>query len=102
MNIQITAKYKLAHGTSHSKKLRRTNMLPAVIYNHGISTPIYLTDAAAFSLLFKKGLLHNPIELIIVDNEALSCRVKIQRIQKDPISVNFLHVDFIKLADIND
>lgn len=98
MKIQITAKHKALHGTSKSMKLRKDNMLPGVICDHGKSIPIYLTDARSFSLLFEKGMLHNSVEILMIDDSKLSYHVKTHKIQKDPISSDFLHVDFLTLS----
>lgn len=75
-----------------NKYLRRQNKVPAVIYGHGLKSQSIEID----NLLFKK-IYESAGESTLVDlkvNDQKPVKVLIQEVQLDPLTEQYLHVDF--------
>ena len=77
------------------KKGRKEGLVPAVVYGHGMESNNLWVEAMAFSKLLKKAGESTIIELNVGEEKARN--VIIYEIQKDPVSGNFLHVDFFQV-----
>jgi large subunit ribosomal protein L25 len=85
--IAVDARNSL--GTSTSRRLRRDNMIPAVIYGHGgAATPVTVKLDDLNEVIHHPGL----ISLDITGNGSKSAIVK--EVQHHPISSKVLHIDF--------
>lgn len=90
--ITLIAEAGRATGSSHSKRLRRTGRIPAVVYGHGMDAVAVSVDARDFrhALSGEAGL-----------NQLLSLRVEgrthltlARVLQRHPVRNTVVHVDF--------
>jgi large subunit ribosomal protein L25 len=90
----LIAKERTLRG-SHVKALRREGILPAVVYGAGIdSTAIELDRHVASKVLSTVG--GSTLVTLNIGNE--KHQVLVREIQRDPIRLDILHVDFLKVA----
>ncbi|MFH1387698.1 MAG: 50S ribosomal protein L25 [Patescibacteria group bacterium] len=84
--------------TSISKKnrsLRRKGILPAVVYGHGIENKNIEVEKNSFQRFYKQAGADSLLDLIIDKQEPI--KVLIQKIQKDPVKDQILHIDFYQI-----
>ncbi|MEN9979220.1 MAG: 50S ribosomal protein L25 [candidate division WOR-3 bacterium] len=93
---QIKASIRTETGKSRIRKLRRTGMLPAVMYGHGDPSLMLSLSAHEFMMLLKELKGHAPIVDVVIDGQGTT-RCVIKTIQRNPIDGSFLHVDFQKV-----
>lgn len=97
MGTKETFKLNLAPRSIQKKKvraLRRQGIIPCVIYGKGFETTSAQVTVKDFELVYKKTHGTNIIEASL-DNKKLN--VLIHDIQRDNLSQNILHVDFLKV-----
>lgn len=74
--------------------LRRSGVLPAVVYGAGVPSQNISLDAHEFELLRRRAGRHAVIDLSI-DGDAKAQPVLLQAIQEHPVSRHTLHVDLL-------
>jgi len=98
--IQLDSKKRTTIGKGSARKLRSMGRLPVILYGPG-------TDSIMLSLDYKqleKTLRGKSAESIIFDlrvdsnGKNNSKRVMIKEIQKDPVTRDYLHVDFYEIS----
>jgi large subunit ribosomal protein L25 len=97
--ITLKANIRKASGGSSSRSLRRQGMVPAILY--GPSTePVWITvDKKELELTFKKGKIGQLLyDLVVHNGEIFTKSVMIKELQSDPLSRDFLHVDFYEIS----
>jgi len=72
--------------------LRRKNLIPAVVYGHGLKTNPLVIEYKPFEKIYLTAGESSLIDLGIDEKD--SVKVLIQDVQTDPISGSYLHVDF--------
>lgn len=82
-------------GKTKPKKLRLKNLLPAVIYGHGIESKSVMADYNAFHKVIKAAGESTLIDLEIEGDGAVKALVKDWQV--DPISNRYTHVDFYQV-----
>jgi large subunit ribosomal protein L25 len=99
--IQIDAKERDKKGKGASRRIRNSGGLPAIFYGSGAEQSIMLSiDYKAF-LMSVKG---RPAENIIFDlkieanGRSQSKQVMIKELQRDPVTKDYLHVDFCEIS----
>lgn len=75
-----------------ARQLRKQGLLPAIVYGRGFNSEPLSLDYVAFAKTYKSAGESTLIDLQIAEREAI--KVLIQDIQHDPITGNFIHVDF--------
>jgi len=94
MDLILKTKTRTLIGKKN-KRLRKSGVLPAVIYGHGIETRNIEIKKTLFQKFYKQVDISNLFDLIINDQEPV--KVLIQEIQKHPIKNDITHVDFYQI-----
>ena len=93
MALEISLDAREAHGKAN-KRLRRSGIVPGVVFGNGEeSTPIQL-DAKAFETIYRTAGRTSVINLTVPGSRATKSAV-IKSVQRHPLSGNALHVDFL-------
>ncbi|HRZ95387.1 MAG TPA: 50S ribosomal protein L25 [Candidatus Moranbacteria bacterium] len=92
--IDLKAKIRDVFGKKVNK-MRKSGLIPAVVYGKGIKSISLWVNAADFKKLLKKSGESTMINLEI-DKKA-GCNVIIYEIQRDPVSGSIIHADFFQV-----
>lgn len=92
--LDINVKKRTAIGKHFSTKLRRTGMVPCVIYGNG--EPVHISaDHLTLSKIFA-----SPEAFVLkLDIEGTQAEVVVKDAQFHPVTDKILHVDFLRFAD---
>ena len=91
--IQLTAQARTEFGKGAARRLRRANMVPAVVYTHG-DAPTHIAIPAHDTML---ALRHaNALFSLLIDGKPQLAIAK--EVQRDPIRPVIEHVDFLAVA----
>ena len=91
--IALTAQVREKAGKGVARGLRRNQMVPAVLYSHGKSTPIAMGDKDVTRVLNTEGGEHALINLKLEGAKGAADRLAlIKDYQVDPISGKLMHV----------
>lgn len=77
------------------KALRREGLLPGIIYGHGFQPLPITIDAHEASLLLPRV---SSSQLIVLEVDGEPHTTIIRERQRDPITGNYLHVDFLEIS----
>lgn len=91
MEYSLTAKRRSVLGRA-IKTLRREQLIPAVLYGHGIASQSLQVVGRAFERVYA-GAKESSLVDLTIDSEN-PVKVLIQAVQRDPLYGRFLHVDF--------
>lgn len=80
------------HVGKHSDTLRRQNVLPAVLYGHGVSNANLSIDYRQFEKVYRTAGGSRLIDLQISDQKPV--KVLIHDVQRDPVTDRYIHADF--------
>lgn len=92
MANSIKAELRDAKGKSASRSFRREGVVPAVVYGRGEATQNIVINEKDFFRLLENIKGHSPIIDMEIGGKPLKCVIKL--IQRNPITLNLLHVDF--------
>ena len=97
--IALTAQVREKAGKGVARGLRRSQMVPAVLYSRGESVPIALGNKEVTRILNTKGGEHALINLKVEGAKGAAERMAlIKDYQLDPITSLLLHVDLMEVA----
>lgn len=87
-------------GTTASKRLRRTGVVPAVIYGSNQREYMIQLDSKSFFDLARKQSSHNFLVNLEIEgaNEKTKLAI-VQDIQRDPLNGSLIHVDFRAVSE---
>jgi large subunit ribosomal protein L25 len=92
MVVTLNATARADYGKEKMKKLRFAGMVPAVAYGHGLEEPLHLVfEVIALRKSLTEGGRDGEYELAVGGK---TYPVRIQEVQRDPVSGDLLHVDF--------
>ena len=92
MVVTLNASTRAEYGKEKMKKLRAAGKVPAVAYGHGLEEPLHLIlEAAVLKKSLAEGGKDADYELAVGKKKY---PVLIQEVQRDPVSGDFLHLDF--------
>jgi len=95
----LTAQMREKAGKGIARGLRRSNMVPAVLYSHGKSMPIAMGNKEISKILNSDGGEHALINLKVEGAKTTGERMAlIKDYQVDPISGKLMHVDLMEVA----
>ena len=95
--MNLSAEYRQGTGKGHARKLRRSGVIPALVYRDGVEPLLIQINPNELTHGFEK--IGNPNTLVNVqlsDKERL-CLVK--DIQRHPVNGRLRHVDFYKVDE---
>ncbi|MEO0093393.1 MAG: 50S ribosomal protein L25 [candidate division WOR-3 bacterium] len=95
MPYAIKAEIRETKGKSHSRKLRQNGLVPAILYGRGEEPKKLVINGKEFSKLLDTIKGKSPIIDLELAGEPVKCVIKL--IQRHPITLNLLHVDFQKV-----
>jgi large subunit ribosomal protein L25 len=98
--IDINVEKRELKGKSGTRKLRKSGLIPAVVYSNGKDSLIFSVDARNFKNLYEKGLIENRFFHLSFEGGSKSKDTLLKEIQIDPVSEEILHLDFYEV-DIN-
>lgn len=97
--LTLNANIRKESGSASSRSLRQKGIVPAVLYGPSTEPVLISIDKNELESTFKKGktgqLLFN---LVVKNGETYSKSVMIKELQSDPLSKDFLHIDFYEIA----
>jgi len=98
--ILVKADKRTELGKGSARSLRRQNVLPAVLYGEGKSVTIKLDRKEIQKLIYSGGGEHSLITLEINEGNSKTSEhpVLIKDYQREPVSEELLHVDFIEVS----
>lgn len=96
MSFKIKAEKREIIGKNASRRLRREGMIPAVLYGGGSSNvPLTLKKQDVFMIL-RSDTGENTVFQVSFDSEIRD--VMIKELQRDPVTDEILHADFVHIA----
>ncbi|MCD6265549.1 MAG: 50S ribosomal protein L25/general stress protein Ctc [Deltaproteobacteria bacterium] len=98
--IQLDSKKRTMTGKGSARKLRSGGRLPGILYGPNTS-PIRLSlDYKQFQKILRERSAENIIFALRIDSNGKNQpkRVMIKEIQKDPVTREYLHVDFYEIS----
>ncbi len=81
-------------GRSASRRLRRTNRVPAILYGKHTEPTNLSVDVPEFTRLLKQVAGRTVLIELASEGKANKALIFFQEIQRDPLTDSFLHVDF--------
>lgn len=96
MSFKIKAEKRDVFGKNASRQLRREGMIPAILYGGDVSNvPLTLRKQDVFMIL-RSDTGENTVFQVSFDSEIRD--VMIKDLQKDPVTDEILHADFVHIA----
>ena len=95
--IEMSVAAREGTGKGIARKLRRSGVVPAVIYRGG-NTPTKISiDPNALTLAFERSGNPNTLVKLDVDGSSFTCLVR--EVQRHPVTGIIRHVDFYEVKD---
>ncbi len=87
-------------GKGGARSLRRSGILPAIVYSEGNSTPIKILGKQMTKLIYSGVGEHALITIELNEDGGKTSEhpVLVKDYQRDPVSEELLHVDFLKVS----
>jgi len=92
--IKMQIQKRTDSGKNPVKKMRKNNVIPAVVYSRGGETVSVSVDSSEFLRVYKSA---GSSSLLGLELEGEKIPAIIKEIQRDPVKNRILHVDFQKL-----
>ncbi|GBD96375.1 MAG TPA: 50S ribosomal protein L25 [Nitrospirae bacterium] len=98
--ILVKADKRPESGKGSARSLRRMGLLPAIVYSDGNSTPIKINGKEMTKLIYSGGGEHALITIELNEDGTKTSEhsVLVKDFQRDPVSEELLHVDFIEIS----
>lgn len=98
--IQLDSKKRTKTGKGSARRLRSMGMLPVILYGPEISPIMLSIDYKQLEKILRGKSAESIIFDLRVDSNGkkYSKRVMIKEIQKDPVTRDYLHVDFYEIS----
>lgn len=91
---KISVELREASGSTESRKTREDGMVPSVIYGRGEPTRTIKVNVKALDKIISEFGSSSMVTMTL-DGETLQSYI--QEVQRDPVSKNIIHVDFLNL-----
>ncbi|NIM58268.1 MAG: 50S ribosomal protein L25 [Candidatus Aminicenantes bacterium] len=96
MSFKIKAEKREIFGKNASRRLRREGMIPAILYGaEAVNVPLTLKKNDVFMIL-RSDTGENTVFQVMFDSESKD--VMIKELQRDPVTDEILHADFVHIA----
>ena len=98
--IELKTNIRTTTGNGPARRLRQKEQIPAVLYGPGIESVLLSVNISDIDRILKKGRIGQALlNLVIPDNGETSIKtVMVKELQIQPVSRNFLHIDFYEVA----
>jgi large subunit ribosomal protein L25 len=97
--IELNVKTRSSKGNGPVKSLRREGSIPGILYGAKTTPAMLSVDSRKLEQIVKKGNINQLLlNLTIKDANILCKSAMIKELQQDPITHEFLHVDFYEVA----
>jgi len=94
----VKAQTRHTAGKGSSRSLRRDGKIPAILYGSDIESVSLAVSAYDIEHLFKKISYSQALFNLVVENgKSFEKTVMIKEIQSDPVSHQYLHIDFYEI-----
>ena len=93
---KLQATKRTSWGSAESRRMRRTGMVPAIVYGHKTGATSVSVDARELY-----GALHTEAGLnavINLDVEGTEVTTLAREVQRDPVRGDIIHLDFIRIS----
>ena len=94
--IKLSAKIRKETG-KQTRILKGSGRIPGVVYGHKVKNVLLDIDYKDFQKVFSKAGVSSLVELAL-DGEKEKKTVLIHDYQRDPVSDQFIHVDFFEIS----
>ncbi|URJ26325.1 50S ribosomal protein L25 [Blochmannia endosymbiont of Camponotus modoc] len=96
--LTIKANLRIYHKKGATRRLRKQNKCPAIIYNRGQepSVPIVLNQNDILHPEAVIQLYKNNVILLFIENQQ-TITVKVQELQYHPFKAKLIHIDFTRV-----
>ena len=99
--LELNASIRTQTGNGPARTLRRGGRFPAVVYGPKTDPILLSIDKAEFEQAIKKRNINQILfNLLFDDGKQQKKTVMVKELQTDPVSRNFLHIDFYEI-DMN-
>ncbi|MCX6826561.1 MAG: 50S ribosomal protein L25 [candidate division Zixibacteria bacterium] len=96
--IKLMAETREGVGKERSRKLRRTGVVPGILYGPETKPlPLVVKSGELSGLIRHHGRTNMLIDLGL-NNETATCKVIIRELQRDPVSGQYCHIDFYQVS----
>jgi large subunit ribosomal protein L25 len=97
--IELNANIRTKTGNGPAKALRRQGLLPAILYGPDKKPVSLAVSMSELEKILKSGSAKQTmLNLMIKNGETTTRSAMIKELQRDPVSRNFLHVDFYEIS----
>ncbi len=98
--MQLDAEVRVETGKGPARKLRNMGRLPAIFYGPEINPLMLSVDYLQLKKILKEKSTENVVLDLRIDSDGKpqSKKVMIKEIQRDPVTRDYLHVDFYEIA----
>ena len=94
--VRLAARRRAEAGKGAARSLRRAGSMPAVLYGHQQETLSLQIDSHTFERLVISEAIENTLINLDIDGEEET--VMVRDMQRDPISREILHTDFLRVS----
>jgi len=96
--FELKATVRKSTGNGPARVLRRQGKMPAVLYGPKTEPILLAVDIKDFEMVVRKSSVGQALlKLVIQNGQEISKPAMIKELQTNPISGNFLHVDFYEI-----
>jgi large subunit ribosomal protein L25 len=100
--VTLKVKAREKRGKEHAKKLRRSGIIPAVVYGQQTASLPLEVESKAFHALLRQGMGENVlVTLTTEDQKGKDRKVLIREVQRDPVEGDIVHIDFHEISLTN-
>ena len=98
-NLVLEAQIRSDYGKNKSRQIRNKGFIPAVIYSHGKTEAIQITNKS-FKSLFKGHISESKIFTINIKDKKNDSKLMafVKSFQKHPVSDEIIHLDLFKIT----
>ena len=99
--FELNVNVRKTTGNSPARELRRSGLIPAVLYGPQTEPVLLSVSAKDLEQIFKKGNVGSMIlNLVIQNGQKVTKPAMIKELQSHPVSGSFIHIDFYEI-DMN-
>lgn len=90
--VKLEVRERTAHGSRESRRLRRSGLIPGVLYGRGAVHPIAIPERDLRKALGGSGGLHTILD-VVVQGDGGTHPAVLKEYQRDPVRGKVIHVD---------